>query len=92
MTYLEFKQRAEELGFTISINKSYQDKADDQFNRVNVYLSNDETSIVIAKIFEDEWPTWWFAHDAVEGMEIEDLINEFSNTPINERGYEELDR
>ena len=87
MTYLEFKQQAEALGFTVSINNSYRDKADDQFNRVNVYLSNDETSIVIAKVFEDEWPTWWFAHDAVEGMEIEDLINKFSNTPISERNY-----
>lgn len=85
MTFLEFKTQAEALGFTVSINKSYQDKVDDQFNRVYVYLGNDKTSIGIAKVFEDERPTRWFVKEAVEGMEIEDLINKFSNTPISER-------
>ena len=87
MTYLELKTKAEELGFTVSINKSYQDKRDQQCNRIHVYLENSKTSISIAKVFEDERPTWWFAKEAVEGMEIEDLINKFSNTPISERNY-----
>lgn len=88
MTFLEFKTKAEELGYTVTIDKSAQDKSDEQYNRVHVYLENSKTSISIAKIFEDNHPIWWFAHDAVMAMDIERLIEDFNNTPIAERKYD----
>lgn len=92
MKYLEFKKQAEELGYTVTINRDAQDKRDNQYNRVYVYLENEKTSIGIAKIFEFKDEIMWFAHEAVFGRKIEELIEAFNDTPINERGYEELDK
>lgn len=91
MTYLEFKTKAEELGYTVTINKDEQDRQDEQYNRVYVYLENDKTSIIIAKIFEFKDEVWWFAKDAIAGRDIETLIDTFNNTPINERAYDDIE-
>lgn len=91
MKFIEFKNKAEALGYTVTINKDEQDKRDEQYNRVYVYLENDKTSIMIAKIFEFKDKVWWFAKDAVAGRDIETLIDTFNDTPIDERAYDDIE-
>lgn len=91
MKFIEFKNKAEALGYTVTINKDEQDKRDEQYNRVYVYLENDKTSIMIAKIFEFKDEVWWFAKDAIAGRDIETLIDTFNDTPIDERDYNDIE-
>ncbi|BAP85543.1 hypothetical protein LOOC260_110040 [Paucilactobacillus hokkaidonensis JCM 18461] len=88
MTFLEFKTQAEELGFTVKINKDQQDIEDEQFNRVYVYLQNGKTSIDIAKILEFKTDVMWFLDGNNRSYKIADLIEEFNNTKVEDRNYD----
>ena len=91
MTFLEFKTQAEELGFTVTINKDPQDKKDEQYNRVYVYMVNDKTSVDIAKILEFQSEVMWFVSGNIRAMDIATLIEKFNSTPVAEREYDKTD-
>ena len=91
MTFLEFKTQAEKLGFTVTINKDQQDRKDQQFNRVYIYLENDKTSICIAKILEFQSDVMWFVSGNTRAMAIATLIEKFNSTPVAEREYDKTD-
>ena len=91
MTFIEFKTQAEKLGFMVTINKDPQDKKDEQYNRVYVYMVNNKTSVDIAKILEFQSEVMWFVSGNIRAMDIATLIEEFNSTPVAEREYDKTD-